>query len=428
MHRARTRISVRRSCHLLLVPMISSRLQKIPAAAVSRIASVTRQLLFILMELLLPTRRNYWCFCAWPGGYPHTLDNPRAVFEEVKNDPTIVKVILLRRNEPSPTSSARGGTNVIFVNAESVKGAYFLAVSHTIILGFALKAMASYSGWVTRKHKIVQLSHGIALKRICRLFPEERFWKKETFKYTAAISSSPSDQAIFAAAYDPVGKDNVWITGLPRNDTILRAEEMLPTDYRKQLGDLRMLMAGRRLVLYAPTWRQEKTGMYVFSEADRDRLRAVMAKHNAAFAIRAHANRRPDPDFTEARASDDSILDLNSLPEVNLALRVADVLVTDFSSIYQDFLLTGKPIIHFIYDLAEYTAERGFLYSLDDALTSAPVTSFDELLSTLDHALSNGSEPLDKNRYERAKRLFHAHGPNPSLEVANRIRKLSGAL
>ena len=51
--------------------------------------------IFFLLEIVLPKNKNYWCFCTWQG-YPHTMDNPRAIFEVVKNDPKITKIILLK--------------------------------------------------------------------------------------------------------------------------------------------------------------------------------------------------------------------------------------------------------------------------------------------------------------------------------------------
>ncbi len=374
---------------------------------------------FVLLERLLPCKTNYWCFCAWPGPLQHTVDNPRAVFEEIKNDASLVKIVLVRTNLGS-SRIAGEGASVVLVEAESLWGAYYLAVSRIVVLGYALIAMSSYSRHLTRKHKIIQLSHGIPLKRIGRLFPPEAFWEKETYKYTAAISSSRRDREIFAAAYSPLAKENVWLTGLPRYDTMFKPEDQLPTDYKRHLEDLRNRLGGRRLVLYAPTWRELGHGMYEFSELEKDQLEALMQRHNSVFAIRAHSNRRSEEaDRAQTRSG---ILFVNDFPDVNVVLRLTDVVVTDYSSIYIDFLLTAKPILHFTYDLKEYENERGFLYDLDEAFAAPPLETFSELLSELARALTSGRGHVA--RYDNTVALFHEHGEHPAREVVSRIRAL----
>jgi CDP-glycerol glycerophosphotransferase (TagB/SpsB family) len=376
---------------------------------------------FWLLEHLLPARENFWCFCTWPGQYAHTMDNPRAVFEAVKDDPAIVKIILRKRGQVA-ASAANEGVNVIVVNVETLRGAYYLAVSRFILTGYGLGGLCSYSAWITSKHKIIQLWHGIPLKRIGKLFPGEKYWDLETPKYTATVCSSARDQAIMAAAFAPLPIENVWLCGLPRNDLFLKDEISLPADYRQQLGDLRRRLDGRRFVLYAPTWRATEDGIYAFSDEERAALDALSKRHNVAFGIRAHANRRIQDAYADSLKAG-SIFFANDFPDVNVLLRITDVLVTDYSSIYIDFLLTGRPILHFTYDVEEYVKERGFLYELDEALPSKWFKSFGELLAQLDAALEGRG--IDAQRYSGAKMLFHTHADHSGLQVANRIRALA---
>ena len=216
----------------------------------------------------------------------------------------------------------------------------------------------------------------------------------------------------------------MWLTGLPRNDSILKPESALPEDYRKHLDDLRTRLAGRRLVLYAPTWRERADGIYAFSSGELAELEAVLKRNNAVFGIRGHANVRVQAADGQVAGSG-AIIFLNDFPDVNVVLRLSEVLVTDYSSIYIDFLLTGRPILHFTYDMADYVKERGFLYSLHDALTGPAIGTFADLSARLDEALQRGVTHGDQ--YARARTLFHAHGERAALDVANRVRALAGA-
>ena len=389
--------------------------------ALALVSTILRRWLFVIFEHLLPARSDVWCFATWPGTYAHTADNLRAVFEVVKNDASLRKVILRRRGQDL-ASTAVEGQNVLMLEAESVAGAYYLAVAKVVLIGFALSDMASYSHRLTRKHRIVQLWHGIPLKRIGRLFSGGHPWESETPRYAATVCSSERDREMMAAAFAPLPAERVWQTGLPRNDIILKPEPELPTDYRRHLDTLRARLDGRRLVLYAPTWRENADGIYAFSSDEFQALEAILSKHHAVFGVRGHANVRARTGPTRDARSP-SLLFLNDFPDVNVILRITDVLVTDYSSIYIDFLITRRPILHFTYDVKDYVSERGFLYDLNEALAGQGWETFSTLLPQLDDALAHGI--TDHQGYQRAAALFHSHGEHSGLAVVERIKALA---
>jgi hypothetical protein len=378
-----------------------------------------RALLFLLLERLVPADRATWCFCTW-GSYLHTLDNPRAVFERVKDDPSIRKVVLTRGG--AAPAHPVDGVNVHIVDAGSPRGMWLVARSGVVVLGYSLHFMCSYARHLTAKHRIVQLSHGVALRNICRMVPAETWWEKETPLYAATIGSARRDPEIMRRAYAPVQR--VWMTGLPRNDFILQPEAALPADYREMLRELRDRLNGRRMVLYAPTWRHKTQTQPGFSPDEAAALERLLQAHHAVLAVRGHSNVRHDAAYTGAFASP-AFLSVNELPDVAVALREAEVLITDYSSIYVDFLLTGRPVIHYVYDRAAYEAERGFLYPLDEAFAGPAPETFPALLASLEQALARPE--LHQERRSRVKALFHAHPGASAQAVADHIRALAAA-
>lgn len=376
---------------------------------------------FRLFEAILPVRRRSWCFCTWED-YPHTLDNPRAVFEEVKADPSLRKVVLQKDASEPPV---REGANVVFVPAESFRGAYHLARSRVVILGYALFGLSSYADHLdAARHTVIQLWHGIPLKRIGRLFPWEEFWEDETGRYAATVCSSEPDRDVMARAFAPIPRERVWQTGLPRNAFLLGAEDGLPADYREHLRRLEERLGGRRLVLYAPTWRERTESLYSFSREQAAALEQLFARHDAVLGVRGHPNVRGDAVFA-SRSDAGRIVSMDDLPDPNVLLRRTDVLVTDYSSIYIDFLLLDRPILHFAYDLEDYRAERGFLYEPEEAFAGPTALTFDDLVDQLDVALAEPGAFAD--RREQALRLFHDHPEDSAVEVTRRITRLVGA-
>lgn len=373
---------------------------------------------FEIVERVWPVRDDFWCFATW-SRYPHTLDNPRAVFEEIKDDPSVRKIVL--QKEPSEVEPMEG-RNVVFVPADSIAGAVYLARSRIIITGYALFGLASYARRIRRgRHLIIQLWHGVPLKRIGRLFPGEDFWSRETPLYAAAVCSSARDREWMAGAFAPLPRERVWQTGLPRNDLIVGRERALPSDYRAHLRQLDAALAGRRLVLYAPTWREEESSLYTFSDEEEERLEALLAAYDSVLGIRGHPNVYTHESYARDRGAG-AIISVNDYPDPNVILRRADVLITDYSSIYIDFLLLDRPVIHFAYDLDRYREERGFLYDPEEAFAGPCVRTFDELLEVLEAALADSG--CDAGDRDRAAALFHEHGQSATAEVCARIRQL----
>ena len=397
------------------------RVARVLRKATARVRDILLRTLFLAVQRARRPRSDYWCFSAW-NDYSHTIDNPRAVFEEIKNDERIRKIILQKTVSPPPPVE---GENVKFVRAESARGAYYLARSGIVLTGYAVRGITTYSRFIDpERHAVVQLWHGVPLKRIAHLFPGEDFWEEETRLYAAAVCSSERDRDVMARAFAPVPPDRVWLTGLPRNDLILKAEEELPADYRRHLAELDALLCGRRFVLYAPTWRESIESLYDFSGDERERLHKVLDRRGAVLGIRGHANvRRARPYASTALTP--SIIAVDSFPDVNVLLRRAAILVTDYSSIYIDYILLDRPIIHFMYDLDEYVAERGFLYDLDEALGGTGVRDFESLIVALDTTL--GGSDADRSRRAHATRLFHAHPRESSEKVVKRMREELGA-
>lgn len=374
--------------------------------------------IFIVCELLMPKKNNYWCFCTW-GNYPHTLDNPRAVFEYVKNDREICKIVLVRTRDRLICKDEK---NVIFVNAESFAGAYFTARSKVILLGYSLRGFSSYGPLISNSHNIIQLWHGIPLKRIGLLFPEEKWWNKETVKYTATICSSSQDKQMMKQAFSPIPENNVWQCGLPRNDFILMDEEYLPTDYYDWLKKLKIRFSGRKVVLYVPTWREHAENIYEFNNREIADLTGMLERNDAILAIRGHSNVRTHG-LINMEFINDRIINVNDVPDVNLLLRLTDVLVTDYSSIFIDFLVTDKPVLHFTYDLEDYYKERGFLYDINEAFACKEILLFDNLVKMIEFSLKDGI--LDVDRYNKSKQLFHDYRGHGTSTVVENIKNIS---
>jgi CDP-glycerol glycerophosphotransferase (TagB/SpsB family) len=88
-------------------------------------------------------------------------------------------------------------------------------------------------------------------------------------------------------------------------------------------------------------------------------------------------------------------------------LHFVDILVTDYSSIYHDFLLLDRPILFVPYDYQAFEKARGFSYDYYEYLPGPELMSFADFQSEL----SDIEEGVDRYRAERRRlrNLIHKH-------------------
>ena len=162
-----------------------------------------------------------------------------------------------------------------------------------------------------------------------------------------------------------------------------------------------VLADAQDVILYAPTWKGDFYSPTNDIRQLRSRVEAVTAQiDNAKYRLLLKVHQQvykhaiADPALRE-------ILVPNEIP-TNEMLGATDVLVTDYSSIFIDFLATGRPVLFFAPDIAEYEATRG-LY-LPSAQWPGPVSrDLDQLVADIKH-LGTGTDDDPAVRYAAAYR------------------------
>lgn len=379
---------------------------------------------FAAYDRKVPKYDHYWGFpvCL----YDHSLsDNGRAVFEAVKNDPRITKVIFTRGKVIDTD-----GVNVISVPLKSLEGQVLMARCRYLFVRHGAKPNLEWP-LTPGAHDVINLWHGIPLKRIgfasLDLPAHREDWEADNRRLTAVISASDVDRLAMTAAYWPLTFDDIWLTGLPRHDFILTDEEKLPAALRAQLAEIRARKAGRRMVLFCPTFRNDqKHGYYNFTPDEVAQLSAWLAEHGLVMAIREHpadkarqySSQLSGPDFLQMPAA--------AFPDVEMLYRESDILMTDYSSVFIDFMLTGRPAVSFAYDRRKYEArERGLFYDLEKVFPGPVCETFASLMTALGDALRPpGAEA--RLRYENCRDHFlKFRDDGNAARVLREVRRLA---
>ena len=296
----------------------------------------------------------------------------------VRDDPSIKKIILTRSRKIEVT-----GENVVVLPLTSPDGQEHVVRSRFVFIKHAPKVNVPYPLDQDR-HDFVNLWHGIPLKRFGMASVDASDADKVIVEHLgcrSVITSSAIDSLAMTAAFYPLTREHMWQTGLPRNDFVVRPTADLPADLAAQRQQLVDELDGRRLVMFLPTFKKDQADSYYrFTESDLAWLSAWGERHHAVIGLREHM-------ADQARTYSSLLGPLNPVnlssrryPDLEVLYGAADALISDYSSCLVDFMLTGKPVISFAYDLDRYsTEERGLFYDLDDVLPGPVCRDFDAL-------------------------------------------------
>ncbi|MER3390923.1 MAG: CDP-glycerol glycerophosphotransferase family protein, partial [Microcella pacifica] len=243
--------------------------------------------------------------------------------------------------------------------------------------------------WMPRPHQtVLQTWHGTMLKRLAldrdRVGLRTRIAvRRESARWSILLAQNEYAASILRRAYAFRGP--LWVEGYPRSDMLVAGDRAA---VRARLG----LQAHDRAVLYAPTWRDDRTELVDYLDLPSFAAELRERDPRAVLVVRGHSRT-----LRFGRDLDGpGIVDATTYPDVADLLLAADVVVTDYSSIMFDLAATDTPVILFTPDLDRYADElRGFYF---DVTTDAPgpvVASRDALLDAID-ASSSGTLPSQR--------------------------------
>jgi CDP-glycerol glycerophosphotransferase (TagB/SpsB family) len=135
-----------------------------------------------------------------------------------------------------------------------------------------------------------------------------------------------------------------------------------------QLQDIRQLAAGRGIILFYPIFHNDqKHGYYSFTPEQVTLLAKWLRKHNMVLGIREHPADKVMQYSSQLSGDTFVRVAAGRFPDIEMLYREADILITNYSSCFIDYMQTGRPMISFSYDLEAYKErECGLFYELED--------------------------------------------------------------
>ena len=232
-----------------------------------------------------------------------------------------------------------------------------------------------------KKQMYIQTWHGFALKRLekdaCNSLSDKyiRDAKSDSRRIDHIISDSTFMTGIYKSAFWYDGDILEW--GSPRNDIIINPSDEL----KNKVFEYFNLSEGKKIVLYAPTFRADLSNDAY--SLDYKRLQKACAKRfdgDFAVLVRLHPNIIKNCDSMDFDTN--NIVNASYYPDMQELLAVADIVVSDYSSLMFDFALSFKPCFQFATDIEDYKKDRNFYFDIE-ALPFNLSKSNDELENSI---------------------------------------------
>lgn len=331
------------------------------------------------------------------------LCNPYAIFLALRSDSKYAHFkhiwVLKDDKDTTITNRYKNDPNVTFVKHNSPAYLKALCSAKYLINN------STFADYFVKKEGQVYINtwHGIPLKTLGYDMPNGQVESSNVVRnfiqtdYMISASTFLTDIYKHAYKLDGIYQGKIIEEGYPRLDLLVSSSRETMFQKLKSCGVEADI--NKKVILFAPTWRGKSFAhastdvdfYFEFKEKiekqiDTSKYQILIKVHQRVYEL-AH-EKLTEPFFIP------SSLDANEV------LSIADILVSDFSSIYIDYLATGRPILFYIPDIDEYSVDRG-LYQSPDCLPGPCSKNLDDIaqwLNQLDDVVCKYQSKYDAAR------------------------------
>jgi CDP-glycerol glycerophosphotransferase (TagB/SpsB family) len=369
--------------------------------------------ILIVLSFIVPKEKKYFLFVPTHNKKDFLSGNIKALFEYIQRNHPEIKVRFL---------SLYGNINIPveineFLLSKSFFSSYWSIIrAEHIIIDMEIKHKLICYG----NFSVVQLWHGTGFKNIGLLSnnypttsPTYKNLVRRLFNsYKLVVATSVEDAKRKNASF---GTDKAVITGSPRNDVFYQENivEHFKNKHNASEYD--------KVIAYTPTFRDHMT-FSPFSESFWKELSEILYEQNAIFFIKKH----PWDKYLTVPNNYSNIRDISAeISDVQELLTFTDMLISDYSGIISDYVITNRPILIYAYDMELYLKNcRSMYYNIDEILPRPFIFEEKDLIEKIKNSdWTKSSEYVES--YNQFKKIFNQYlDGNSSQRVMNEIQKL----
>ncbi|WP_244888989.1 CDP-glycerol glycerophosphotransferase family protein [Neobacillus novalis] len=202
--------------------------------------------------------------------------------------------------------------------------------------------------------------------------------KKDSLKCDLLLSGCEYSSEVFKRSF--WYQREIFEYGTPRNDLLFSDNSLLKKKVLKELN----IEDHQKIVLYAPTFRKDNNNLEIYNLEYSNINKRLRNKFGGewTFLVKLH------PHLISKSSElifDDNVIDVTSYDDIQELLCIADILITDYSSLMFDYSITQRPCFLYVPDLIEYIKKDRNLYFDVKELPFISAESTQELLDKIEY-------------------------------------------
>lgn len=347
---------------------------------------------FKILNKIFPKSEKIWLFGSWFGD--KYSDSPRYLYEYINLNENDIIAIWITKNE-NVYNLLKKNNKKVYMN-DSFLGIYYTLRAS---ICFVTQSHVDINKYL-KTPRIFNLWHGNPLKKIGNDANKNK--KKFIKNYYLSASSEIEKRNLFTAfnCYE----ENIFITGLPRNSVFKKSNNIL------------------KRIIYMPTHREDsKLNVIDILKENIETLNNFLAKNNLELYLKLHFY-----DLSKFEMIDFDYSNIKKYTfdeDIYQSINKFDMLITDYSSIYLDYLLSEKPIIFFPYDYNNYVSkDREFYYDYNKVTPGPKCLNWEDIIVEIEKFKNN--KKYYKEEIMTIKNKFHKYQDKEySKRVITEVRR-----
>lgn len=192
--------------------------------------------------------------------------------------------------------------------------------------------------------------------------------------YDYVLAPSKKTGEIFSEAFN-VPESKIVLIGLPRLDYLMVRDDKLKEEFLNEYPKYK----DKEIILYVPTFRKGKdiNSSDLISKINKDKYGLIIRKHP----------------LDVEKEDNDYIVDKKY--ETMDLLKIADIIITDYSAIAYEACILNKPLYFYVYDIREYIENRGLNVDITKEMREATFKKAETLVKSIESNMYNYSELYD---------------------------------